>query len=827
MKSKTYLVFIILTLCMATFYPGFNSANAQSTVYNESSADQEIILEKTLQINILLVGDTWSSTEIADVKNNLRSSFKPIVESSGEPAGIKYNYEYNFLSASEKDSTDLFSFMKDGKYATPIFGENLLNFPIWQEWWQKVEHPELEDITYGLIDAEKVEEYIYKNLIADDPNLNKPNSANLIFIKDSLDKVDFLHNYYVKNTDKSTKTDHGAVGFMGYGGNYNVYFFDLYAVPWVELDFENSQWYVPSHMQNLNDCTENSCLGDLVSSHVNSALLHVITPSFLYPVDYADHYVIDLVFYSQPSMEVGLTPQTAVTFLDENAIKSELEYLYPFSQWDIQLSFEKRQTSGISYDFKQELERAQIPVDYEYGDYKYSVNLLNSTNIQPHLLSWASERHPTNNEERIGITDSSRTIPVVISVNTSPVYLDQIGIMGFAPALLDNPSKACCAFAVTDDEDIWENKIGLSDLVLHEVGHTLGLAHPFDGWDGKKSAYDRNTYWNWYASPMTYSMPPSGCGILYQLIYGDICGIGSHSFTEFEREYVSNGVLVSLTKKIEADLVTFRNSNPSDYKSGEVNSIEANLEKAKEQFRYGNTLSDNGAIAYSLKAAAGIDSLLGGTPSQTFTKLESESSSPFGTLGVSPNEILFKTHSSTEVSVSGKVNGYMKGQSVEIKLTKPDGTIQELKTIAGSDGSYKMTILADKSFVVGKYKILAKYLDQTSTPVSFVVVSEKSTSQQTMQDDVEKETIPSWVKKNALWWSEGAVGDSDFVQGIQFLIKQKIINIPETKSSTGSLDQKIPSWIKKNAGWWASGQISEDDFIKGIQYLIEHGAIKI
>jgi len=87
--------------------------------------------------------------------------------------------------------------------------------------------------------------------------------------------------------------------------------------------------------------------------------------------------------------------------------------------------------------------------------------------------------------------------------------------------------------------------------------------------------------------------------------------------------------------------------------------------------------------------------------------------------------------------------------------------------------------------------------------------------------------IPSWIKNNAGWWSEGSVGDTDFVQVIQYLIKQKIINIPETKSSIDSLDQKIPSWIKKNAGWWASGQISEGDFIIGIQYLIEHGTIKI
>jgi hypothetical protein len=38
---------------------------------------------------------------------------------------------------------------------------------------------------------------------------------------------------------------------------------------------------------------------------------------------------------------------------------------------------------------------------------------------------------------------------------------------------------------------------------------------------------------------------------------------------------------------------------------------------------------------------------------------------------------------------------------------------------------------------------------------------------------------------------------------------------------------KIPSWIKTNAGWWASGQIDDNSFIQGIQFLIKNGIIQI
>ena len=62
--------------------------------------------------------------------------------------------------------------------------------------------------------------------------------------------------------------------------------------------------------------------------------------------------------------------------------------------------------------------------------------------------------------------------------------------------------------------------------------------------------------------------------------------------------------------------------------------------------------------------------------------------------------------------------------------------------------------------------------------------------------------------------------------GIQFLIKEGIIQIPETAQSTAST-QDIPAWIKNNADWWSQGLISDDDFIKGIQFMVENGIITV
>jgi len=88
------------------------------------------------------------------------------------------------------------------------------------------------------------------------------------------------------------------------------------------------------------------------------------------------------------------------------------------------------------------------------------------------------------------------------------------------------------------------------------------------------------------------------------------------------------------------------------------------------------------------------------------------------------------------------------------------------------------------------------------------------------------EQIPSWVKNNAGWWSDGTISESEFLQGIQFLIKEGIIVIPPTSVSEEK-SQKVPEWVKNNAGWWAKGDIDDNSFVQGIQFMIKNGLISI
>jgi len=142
-------------------------------------------------------------------------------------------------------------------------------------------------------------------------------------------------------------------------------------------------------------------------------------------------------------------------------------------------------------------------------------------------------------------------------------------------------------------------------------------------------------------------------------------------------------------------------------------------------------------------------------------------------------------------------------------ILTPHGIYQE-SVLVSTDGQYQLKII-----LIGH--------DSNNFEKYFTSKSDFSLYSDSVKEE-KTEIVPSWIKNNAGWWADGILGDQEFIQSIQFLINENIINITVTESkSTGS--QEIPSWIKNNAGWWADDLISESDFVKGIEFLISQGII--
>lgn len=87
-------------------------------------------------------------------------------------------------------------------------------------------------------------------------------------------------------------------------------------------------------------------------------------------------------------------------------------------------------------------------------------------------------------------------------------------------------------------------------------------------------------------------------------------------------------------------------------------------------------------------------------------------------------------------------------------------------------------------------------------------------------------SIPKWVKTTAKLWSQGDIGNDEFIKGIQYLIQQGIMHVPHSVQGTNS-SQSIPTWIKHSTGMWSKGQTTDNEFVQSIQWLISKGIIQV
>jgi sugar lactone lactonase YvrE len=140
-------------------------------------------------------------------------------------------------------------------------------------------------------------------------------------------------------------------------------------------------------------------------------------------------------------------------------------------------------------------------------------------------------------------------------------------------------------------------------------------------------------------------------------------------------------------------------------------------------------------------------------------------------------------------------------------LDKSDETFRII--LENNRGSFDETFYITDKSIIRKYSGITGY-----------------TSQQQGTFLVPEKQVPVWIKNNAKWWADGSIDDSSFTQGLQYLIKEKIMNV-ESKSQKSGETTEIPSWIKNNAKWWADGSIDESSFISGIEYLVKEGIISV
>jgi len=120
-------------------------------------------------------------------------------------------------------------------------------------------------------------------------------------------------------------------------------------------------------------------------------------------------------------------------------------------------------------------------------------------------------------------------------------------------------------------------------------------------------------------------------------------------------------------------------------------------------------------------------------------------------------------------------------------------------------------------FPIGETTVSCSATDESgnSDYISFVVT--------VMSSDI---VIPDWIRDVAGFWCADGIDDAAFIEAIQHLIINEVIQVPATPSEL-TPTSAIPPWIKNNACWWSKGEITNNDFAAGLQHLIVQGIIQL
>jgi len=168
-------------------------------------------------------------------------------------------------------------------------------------------------------------------------------------------------------------------------------------------------------------------------------------------------------------------------------------------------------------------------------------------------------------------------------------------------------------------------------------------------------------------------------------------------------------------------------------------------------------------------------------------------------------------------------------QNLIISLVDQDGEIVQNVVVRTADGIRGTSNTFDEFSSDENGEVSIDFSENTG----YVYISKGGFNDKKMDvKTCEGNEIPSWIKMNAQWWIEEKIDENSFLEGMRYLIKENIIKIPENidgdrNSVTYETGQKIPMWVKTTVEWWASDITNDETFLQGMQFLVVNKIIDL
>ncbi len=405
-----------------------------------------------------------------------------------------------------------------------------------------------------------------------------------------------VHYYNRTITEPDLRLTETRHFMTAWGGHHRFYFLDLSAGPsyWTnQLPLQ-----VAFGVRNVDLATSYGryWTSQFVADYLVGVVYNLFAPDQIYSVNYSAKYNFHLfIFDARNSSEIAALPKLTAA-VNETMIRSELSKLVPYANVSIITKYANLTSSpGLAAVVATATTKTKDPaVNGTIVDARLVYNWL-STNGDGHITQFINVKRTTEQLDipafifaftgnyNFGFTFKS---DVFLPKDPDTIYGAALGDL----VLISHGQRDLTMGSYLTTGPLQPGKgIGYTRTIIHELGHEMGLAHPFS-YDATEDFVD--SVMGYYPNSLTYS--------------------------QFDRDMVLRGVNDELLLFAQ---VTLANTTTTLFNSGRVAASRQAMLNANQKY---SAMDYTGAVSYSLSAAlealrahqlSGVSSLLIFSPS--------------------------------------------------------------------------------------------------------------------------------------------------------------------------------------------------------------------
>ena len=448
------------------------------------------LIRHEMTVNIVLVN--LPEVDGDQLVWNLEKTIQPEVQVPAQPLymggisyGVEFRLNYKIVRASQDFLEALRNFLVNNKRSRTV-PKYLAQFFTGED-----------KATYDIIDASATENWLAEHA-ADFGGIPKNGYSLLLADMSAISKT--YHYYEIRYDSKdpiSRKAKYAYTEWMfpvvnwmiGWGGHHRFYYVDLSAgsvsrdysftdhIPIQEFGLKRVSGFGPRTIKEYKRSTET--VTNYVADYVAEAVRNLYVPSYVYFPTLSKKYSIQIFLFSEIDT---LSKDNLDEILSPDTVKSAFKELIPSASWEVQVAFRHLKDDSAmkrAFESSKIFEHNREVYDKETLLYRYFDERIIYSYLQQNLATYVERR------------EDAVVLPIfllVISKGGAIVTSWRNDIRGGYnstvepdrfPRTFGAASYGDMVIGIQSERAIYSWGAGLTQLAIHELGHSVGLMHPF------------------------------------------------------------------------------------------------------------------------------------------------------------------------------------------------------------------------------------------------------------------------------------------------------------------------------------------------------------